>query len=76
MWWFITYCIIAFAVYTTAYFYLFERYFDEFPIENIGNTRKSLLIAVVSAGTGLVWPIIVICGIVCLIYNYITKYVS
>lgn len=76
MWWFIVYCIIALAVYTTVYFYLCEGYFDEFPVENIGNTRKSLLIMVVSVGTGLVWPIIVIGGIICLIYNYITKHVS
>ena len=76
MWWFIVYCIIAFAIYTAAYFYLFENYFDEFPVENIGSTRKSILIAIVSAVTGLVWPIILICGIICLIYNYITKHVS
>lgn len=76
MWWFIVYCIIAFAVYTAAYFYLFERYFDEFPVENIGSTRKSILIAIVSAVTGLIWLIVLICGIVCLIYNYITKHVS
>ena len=76
MWWFIAYCIIAFAIYTITYFYLFERYFDEFPVENIGSTRKSILIAIVSAVTGLVWLIVLICGIVCLIYNYITKHVS
>ena len=41
MWWFITYCIIAFAVYTTAYFYLFERYFDELneDVENIDYSK-------------------------------------
>ena len=40
MWWFIAYCLIAFAVYTTAYFYLFERYFDEFPVEALPLLKK------------------------------------
>lgn len=76
MWGFIIYSIIVFIIYTFLYFYLSDVYFDDFPIVNIGSTRKSFLIVIISAGTGLVWPIILICGIVYLIYNYITKYVS
>lgn len=72
MWWFITYCIIAYLVYTFFYFYLLDSYFEDFYPDQV-DTKSRIIVMVVGALSGLMWPIIPIGCLMFLIYILIKK---
>lgn len=60
MWWFIIYYLIAYAIFTLSYFYLYENYV---PNEECKEWKRILGITVVSMLLGILWifiPIIII----------------
>ena len=61
MWWFIIYVVIGYSFYTFVYFYLSHEY--EFPIHK-DDFRKNSIIVAVSIIIGLLWPIVLIKGVI------------
>ena len=70
MFWFLSYAVMAFLIYTFCYHYILDEYEASIII---AENKKYAIIAILSAFIGMIWPVLLGLTVIYLIILYIKK---